>query len=304
MLGHRGYRSLAPENTLPSFLAALEHRADGVEFDVQKEPGGAYVVVHDPPGHDGAAPRLAAVLAGLPRGIYLDVELKGETLSPADCPRILAELTAAGIDIDRMMISSFIAELLPPWKAWGIETALLLGSEAMRMGIPRLVALVRRIRPTWLNPAVQAFSVLGRPVARLAFRLVRLAGLRLAFWTVNTDEQLRDASRFADIVICDDVDRAMAFFPKAAGPTASRDRSSRGDRRTVLLPHLRRCAASTTPSANASRRCSPARTRSPSATGSGSRCSTRPRARPHHVRRSASARTGSSAARRHSWRGR
>jgi len=185
---------------------------------VQKEPGGAYVVVHDPPGRDGAAPRLAEVLAGLPRGIYLDVELKGETLTPADCPRILAELTAARVDVDRMMISSFIAELLPPWKAWGIETALLLGSEAMRMGIPRLVGLVRRIGPAWLNPAVQAFPVLGRFVARLLFRLVRLGGMRLAFWTVNTDEQLRDASGFADIVICDDVDRAVAFFPKAAGP--------------------------------------------------------------------------------------
>ena len=56
VLGHRGYRSLAPENTLPAFLAALEHGADGVEFDVQKEPSGAYVVVHDPPKGNGAAP--------------------------------------------------------------------------------------------------------------------------------------------------------------------------------------------------------------------------------------------------------
>jgi glycerophosphoryl diester phosphodiesterase len=216
VLGHRGYRSLAPENTLPAFLAALAHGADGVEFDVQKEPGGAYVVVHDPPARDGTAPRLRDVLAGLPRSIHLDVELKGETLTPADCPRILAELTAAGVVVDRMMISSFISELLPPWKAWGIETALLLGSEAMRMGIPRLVGLVRRIGPTWLNPAVQAFGVLGRRPARLLFRLVRLSGRRLAFWTVNTEEQLRDVSGLADIVISDDVDRAVAFFPKAA----------------------------------------------------------------------------------------
>jgi glycerophosphoryl diester phosphodiesterase len=212
VLGHRGYRSLAPENTLPAFLAALAHGADGVEFDVQKEPGGAYVVMHDTPAHDGAAPRLRDVLAGLPRGIFLDVEVKGETLTPADCPRILAELTAAGIAADRMMVSSFVPELLPPWKAWGIETALLLGSEAMRMGIPRLAGLVRRIGPAWMNPAVQAFGVLGRPLAKLLFRLVRLAGMRLAFWTVNTDEQLRDVSGFADVVISDDVDRAVAWF--------------------------------------------------------------------------------------------
>ena len=214
VLGHRGYRSLAPENTLPAFLAALEHGADGVEFDVQKEPGGAYVVVHDPPDRDGAAPPLREILAGLPRGIHLDVELKGETLAPADCPRILAEITAADVAADRLMISSFVPELLPPWKAWGIDTALLLGTEASRMGFPRLVGLIRRIGPAWLNPAVQAFDVLGGFTARLLFRFARLAGLRLAFWTVNTDAQLRSIAGLTDIVIADDVDRAVSFFPK------------------------------------------------------------------------------------------
>ena len=214
VLGHRGYRSLAPENTLPAFLAALEHGADGVEFDVQKEPSGAYVVIHDPPKGNGAAPKLRDVLAGLPRGIYLDVELKGETLKPADCPRILAELTDAEVTADRLMISSFAPELLPPWKAWGIDTALLLGTEAARMGFPRLVGLIRRIGPAWLNPAVQAFDVLGGFTARLLFRFARLAGLRLAFWTVNTDAQLRSIAGLTDIVIADDVDRAVSFFLK------------------------------------------------------------------------------------------
>jgi glycerophosphoryl diester phosphodiesterase len=215
VLGHRGYRSLAPENTLPAFRAALEHGADGVEFDVQKEPSGTYVVVHDPPKRDGEAPRLADVLAGLPRGIYLDIELKGETLFPIDCPRILAEIQAAGVDADRLMISSFEPELLPPWKAWGIETALLLGSESMRMGIPRLIRLIRRIGPAWLNPPVQAFGALGRIPARLLLSIARLSGLRLAFWTVNTDGQIASVRGLADIVISDDVDRAVASFPKS-----------------------------------------------------------------------------------------
>jgi glycerophosphoryl diester phosphodiesterase len=32
--GHRGARGLLPENTIPSFIKALEHGADTLELDV------------------------------------------------------------------------------------------------------------------------------------------------------------------------------------------------------------------------------------------------------------------------------
>jgi hypothetical protein len=59
---------------------------------------------------------------------------------------------------------------------------------------------------------VQSFAVLGRFLAGLLARWARLSGRRLAFWTVNTDGELRNVSRLADIVISDDVDRAVAWF--------------------------------------------------------------------------------------------
>ncbi len=47
IVGHRGARGLAPENTLPAFEVAAELEIDGVEFDVQRTADGVLVVFHD-----------------------------------------------------------------------------------------------------------------------------------------------------------------------------------------------------------------------------------------------------------------
>jgi glycerophosphoryl diester phosphodiesterase len=50
--GHRGARGLRPENTLPSFQAALDARVDSIETDVHVTADGIPVLIHDfvPPG--------------------------------------------------------------------------------------------------------------------------------------------------------------------------------------------------------------------------------------------------------------
>jgi glycerophosphoryl diester phosphodiesterase len=47
LIGHRGYCSLAPENTLPSFQFALDAGADLVELDYQLSKDGVPMVIHD-----------------------------------------------------------------------------------------------------------------------------------------------------------------------------------------------------------------------------------------------------------------
>lgn len=47
LLGHRGARGLAPENTLPSFARAIEIGVDAIEFDVGVTRDGVVVVHHD-----------------------------------------------------------------------------------------------------------------------------------------------------------------------------------------------------------------------------------------------------------------
>ena len=47
IIGHRGYCSIAPENTLPSFQLALGAGADLVELDYQHSKDGVPMVIHD-----------------------------------------------------------------------------------------------------------------------------------------------------------------------------------------------------------------------------------------------------------------
>lgn len=46
--GHRGARGLAPENTIPSFLKALEYGVETVELDLAVSADGKLVISHEP----------------------------------------------------------------------------------------------------------------------------------------------------------------------------------------------------------------------------------------------------------------
>ncbi len=48
LLGHRGARKYAPENTVEAFELALEHGCDGFEFDVRITADQRCVICHDP----------------------------------------------------------------------------------------------------------------------------------------------------------------------------------------------------------------------------------------------------------------
>jgi len=47
IFAHRGACALAPENTLPSFELAVEHKADAIELDVKLSKDGVVMVIHD-----------------------------------------------------------------------------------------------------------------------------------------------------------------------------------------------------------------------------------------------------------------
>lgn len=47
IIAHRGFRKIAPENTLPSFKKAIDFRADSLEMDLHLSKDGQLVVIHD-----------------------------------------------------------------------------------------------------------------------------------------------------------------------------------------------------------------------------------------------------------------
>lgn len=91
LLGHRGARAYAPENTLAAFDLAIAQGCDGFEFDLRLTADGCAVVCHDPriagktiakSSYDALRsaksdlPLLEDVLARYQQDAYLYIELK------------------------------------------------------------------------------------------------------------------------------------------------------------------------------------------------------------------------------------
>ncbi|MBI2683527.1 MAG: glycerophosphodiester phosphodiesterase [Acidobacteriales bacterium] len=96
LLGHRGAKLYAPENTFAAFDLALAHGCHGFEFDVRRTGDGTAVVVHDPEVNGVAIanttlarlreqspllPTLEEVWLRYHSRAFLDVELKVTGLS-------------------------------------------------------------------------------------------------------------------------------------------------------------------------------------------------------------------------------
>ncbi|HEX5180669.1 MAG TPA: glycerophosphodiester phosphodiesterase family protein [Gemmatimonadaceae bacterium] len=92
LIGHRGAPRERPENTLPSFMRALELGADGIELDVHATKDGVVVVHHD------EVPRAAAP-SGRLTGKRIDAltfdELQGFSVRGMALIPTLAEVLAA-----------------------------------------------------------------------------------------------------------------------------------------------------------------------------------------------------------------
>jgi len=58
IIGHRGARGLAPENTLASLQKALEHKVDEIEIDIRVSQDGVALLHHNPTIEDASGNRL------------------------------------------------------------------------------------------------------------------------------------------------------------------------------------------------------------------------------------------------------
>jgi len=232
VLGHRGYRAKYPENTLLAFSRAIECGADGVECDIQKSADGRYVVIHDSRvdrvsngsgevasmrfedlrrldfGGGERIPELAELLSALPADTYLDLELKGETLSPTDCAAI-EEILRPFIHKQRLMISSFQSPLLRYFRRRGYTVGFLVGEETASRGFGSLVKILLGLRPRYVNLPVQMVERLGERNARRLLRFLRVCGFSILLWTVNDVALAAGIIGYARILVTDEVEKTL-----------------------------------------------------------------------------------------------
>jgi glycerophosphoryl diester phosphodiesterase len=224
VLGHRGARRRAPENTLIAFDRAMDEGADGVELDVRLDGDGDVVVIHDSTlervtaGRDARSvdhltrselravdlgegqyvPRLEEVLAwARRRGARVNVELKGGVSRPAVFVLRVARLIAfQPRAADWLILSSFDPRLvaatsrLVPW----VPSGLLVESGT---GIPGRSWQGRWIGATAIHPQASL-------VTEERIRPWQNAGFPINVWTVNdVDEARRLDALGVDTLISD-----------------------------------------------------------------------------------------------------
>lgn len=235
ILGHRGYRGKFPENTMLAFAKAYEYGADGIECDVQKSKDGEYVIFHDDElsritGREGYVagteydvikklyagkgeriPHINIFLDSLPRDKFINIELKEETLTPADSAAILAMLEERGLK-DNILVSSFMHSLLPAFKKAGYKTGLLFEKEYFDRGIAGAVVEVIKHRPWSVNLPVKRFTGGSlNLVMKLFLLLLRMLNIKIIYWTVNTIEQYNEVASYAYSVITDNVELMISL---------------------------------------------------------------------------------------------
>lgn len=239
VLGHRGARREAPENTLPAFRRAMQAGADGVELDVHLSGDGHPVVIHDAtldrtsdgsgrvsqtplarlrqldaggwfgPSFAGTGlPTLAEALEVLAAATLVNIELKGSSRPAGRLERqVLQAVQAAGMP-GQVILSSFSPA--PLWRlrqSGPIALGWLHGpGPAGAVGL----LLARLLRLQALHPFHGALSA---GYLRRAHR----QGLQVNTWTVNEEAAVHRLARLGvDAIITDCPEKVRQWLQETA----------------------------------------------------------------------------------------
>jgi glycerophosphoryl diester phosphodiesterase len=198
IIGHRGAKGLAPENTIAGIKFALSRGVDWIEFDVRSTKDGKLVVVHDhtllrvAKNHrrvqnltfaelreiatvsGEAIPTFEEVMETIGRRAKIDIELK----SRRTAKKVVAEIKQQvdeGRPYSDFIVSSFKSRLLQEVQRLDSQVPLLLLQEWLPFKF-------------MLTPRLRLFGVgFYRLVApKIAINLARKRGLWTMVYTVNT----------------------------------------------------------------------------------------------------------------------
>ena len=226
VIGHRGARGHAPENTLLGIDTGIALGAPWVEFDVQLHPSGALLVFHDltldrttngsgfladqplaalralDAGGGQIIPTLEEVLDLVDQRVGVNIELKSAGGTAEAVAAVIRSYVDAGWPVDKFLVSSFhLPEL---WEFKQLAPEIPIG--ALLCGVPL----------DWAGCALE----LGAATLNLSSEFVdpRLIadahahGIKVYVYTVNDVAEMRLLRRMGvDGVFTDHPDRALAL---------------------------------------------------------------------------------------------
>jgi len=221
VIGHRGNRAHAPENTLESFLEAVALGADALEFDLHLSRDGRLVVFHDPTlerttdGQGAVAQRTLAELQRLDAGAHFTrdggrsfpwrgrgvrVSSFDEVIDalPPQLPCIIELKTPAATEplreavrrhgiARRIVVAGFDARCTRPLRGAGFALGASTRDVAALLpaALLRLRAAPRHVQALCIPPRWHGLPV---PIAALA-RALRGSSTVVHVWTVNDPAQ-------------------------------------------------------------------------------------------------------------------
>lgn len=243
IIAHRGFSARAPENTLAACRLALEHGADGLEFDLQTTLDGTPVVMHDERVDrttDGSGPVRRFPLdqlRTLDAGSWYAPEFAGERVPTLDEVLTLAADHGARVypEIKGYRVPEELARIVERLEYFGLlPTAVILAFDW------RDLVRIREMRPdvaigfevdsaARLDYAIRAAArygnavlscstnVLAEPAALVA---ARAAGVPVVAWTVD-DAAL--AARLAEAGVGGLITNDVGALAHLRGPYPLRD---------------------------------------------------------------------------------
>jgi glycerophosphoryl diester phosphodiesterase len=234
VLGHRGYMSAYPENSLLAFRKAIEAGADGIELDVWLTRDGKVIVMHDESidrtsnmsgnqknmtveelkkadiGMGERIPTLEEVFEALPKDALINIELK-DTDAAGEVAKIVAQNGP-----ERVMVSSFIIDALREYRKHDKETVmgLLIDREEV---VPLIPQLKGEFNLWSINVPMEAIPLIGFEKTVQASHWARSLGLRVVLWAENDvlfyrDDNLAKLRGLFDVVIANDVEKMMEYL--------------------------------------------------------------------------------------------
>jgi len=203
LLGHRGARRHAPENTIAAFELALQHGCDGFELDIRCTGANELVCFHDPSsGHlqvekatlselISAAkievPGIATVLEQFGHRAYINIELKVAGLEKELLALLKTHAASTGL-----LISSFLPEAV----------------EGMHSIFPEAdlgyICDQRNPLELWRSLPITHLVLHHSLVEPSLYDELRRAGKKIFVWTLNSEPEIRRfAAMGVDAIISD-----------------------------------------------------------------------------------------------------